>query len=134
MAAAPAGLRDTLRDDAGARTDPSEVTLSDREIDVLARLERQTDKQIAEALKLSFDGVRSRVRSIFAKLGAYGRREAVHCARARCILPPAEEEPGAGDSRMVAARWPFRSPRRDMRRPHSPQVRWVSPTSGVRHQ
>ena len=70
-----AGLRDALRDDAGARTDP-EVMLSDREIDVLARLERQTDKQIAEALKLSFHDVRYRVRSIFAKLGAYGRREA----------------------------------------------------------
>ena len=94
VAAATAGLRDALRDHADARTDP-EVTLSDREIDVLARLERQTDKQIAEALKLSFHGVRYRVRSIFAKLGAYGRREAVHRARARGILPPVEEAPEA---------------------------------------
>ena len=74
------------------------MALSDREIDVLARLERQTDKQIAEALKLSFHRVRYRVRSIFANLGAYGRREAVPRARARGTLPPAEKAPEAGDS------------------------------------
>ena len=31
---------------------------SQREIDVLARLEQQSDKEIARVLKLSFDGVR----------------------------------------------------------------------------
>ena len=138
VAAATAGLCDALRDDAGAWTDP-EVTLRDREIDVLTRLERQTDKQIAEALKLSFHGVRYRVRSIFAKLGAHGRREAVHCARARGILPPAEEAPESGDSSSLT--WRFtrcsRSEPSDVRvrhvvaevatgtcRPHAGRARW----------
>ena len=90
--AAAAGLCDTLRGDASAGTNPPDRTLSDREIDVLARLERQSEKEIARALKLSFDGVRYRVRRIFAKLGARGRRNAVHRARARGILPAPEDE------------------------------------------
>ena len=47
---------------------------------------------IAGALKLSHDGVRYRVRGIFAKLGVRRRLAAVRLARARGILP-AEEEP-----------------------------------------
>ena len=59
---------------------------------MLARLESQTDREIAGALKLSHDGVRYRVRGIFAKLGVRRRLDAVRLARARGILP-AEEEP-----------------------------------------
>ena len=88
VAAAAAGLRETLRDDAGAGTDLSDQGLTDREREVLARLERQQDKEIAQALNLSYDGVRYHVRSIFPKLGARGRLDAVHRARARGILPP----------------------------------------------
>ena len=95
VAAAAAGLHEALRGDAGAGADPSDRPLTDREFDVLARLERQRDKEIARALKLSYDGVRYRVRSIFAKLGARGRLDAVHRARARGLLPAAEEAPEA---------------------------------------
>ena len=66
-------------------------TLSRRELDVLVRLERYRDKEIAWDLNLSYDGVRHRVRSIFAKLGARGRLDAVHRARAQGILPPADD-------------------------------------------
>ena len=88
---AAAGLRKAMRDDAGAGKDPSQRPLSRRELDVLARLERYPDKEIAWDLNLSYDGVRYRVRSIFAKLGARGRLDAVHRARAQGILPPAED-------------------------------------------
>ena len=93
--AAAAGLGETLRADGGAGRDPSDRPLSDRELDVLTRLERQSDKEIAQALKLSYDGVRYRVRSIFSKLGARSRLDAVHRARARGILPAAEDVPEA---------------------------------------
>ena len=95
IAAAAAELREALRGGADAATDPPDPRLTAREVDVLVRLERQSDKEIAQALKLSHDGVRSRVRSIFAKLGARGRLDAVHRARARGILPAEEEAPEA---------------------------------------
>ena len=95
VATAAAGLRDALR--AGPRDgeDPAKPELTVREIDVLVRMERQRDKEIARALNLSYDGVRYRVRSIFAKLGARGRLDAVLRAQAQGILPPAEEAPEA---------------------------------------
>ena len=95
VAAAATGFRETLRGGAGAGKDPADRPLSDRELEVLARLERQSDKEIAQALKLSHDGVRYRVRSIFGKLRARSRLDAVHRARARGILPAAEEAPEA---------------------------------------
>ena len=88
---AAAGLRKAMRDNAGAGKELSHRALSRREVDVLARLERYHDKEIAWDLNLSYDGVRYRVRSIFAKLGARGRLDAVHRARAQGILPPAED-------------------------------------------
>ena len=99
---AAAGLREAMLSDArGAprRETLRERTLSERELDVLGRLERYSDKEIARALGLSYDGVRYRVRSVFAKLGARGRLDAVHRARAQGILPPAEESPEA-DSKV----------------------------------
>ncbi|MDE0447095.1 MAG: helix-turn-helix transcriptional regulator [Spirochaetaceae bacterium] len=80
-----------MDDNAAAGLDQVHQTLTQREIDVLERLERYRDKEIAWDLKLSYDGVRFRVRSIFAKLGARGRLDAVHRARARGILPPADD-------------------------------------------
>ena len=48
------------------------------ELDVLACLARgRQDKQIAAELRLSIDGVRDRIRRIFAKLGARDREDAV---------------------------------------------------------
>ncbi len=93
VASLAVGLRETLRGDAGVGKDPSDQPLGDRELDVLTRLERQSDKEIAQTLKLSYDGVRYRLRSIFAKLGARGRLDAVHRARGRGILPAAEDAP-----------------------------------------
>ena len=89
--AAAAGLRDALRADLSDAEEPARPTLTEREIDVLARMEWQSDKQIAAALSLSYDGVRYRIRSVFAKLGARGRLDAVHRARAEGVLPPAED-------------------------------------------
>ena len=89
VARAAEGLRASLRDDAGQR--PSDTPFSRRELDVLALLERHRDKEIAEALNLTFAGVRYHVGSIFAKLGARGRLDAVHRARAQGFLPPADD-------------------------------------------
>ena len=91
-----ARLRDAMRDDAGGGEGSTAPALSHRELEVLVRLERQQDKEIADALNLSYDGVRYRVRSIFAKLGARGRFDAVRRARAQGILPPARDAPEAG--------------------------------------
>lgn len=57
-------------------------TLTSGELEVLARVAQgEPDKGIAEALKLSADGVRYRLRTAFAKLGVRSRFEAVHRAR-----------------------------------------------------
>ncbi|MDE0422807.1 MAG: LuxR C-terminal-related transcriptional regulator [Gammaproteobacteria bacterium] len=55
---------------------------SKREIDVLERLERQSDKQIATALGLTTHGVRYHIRKIFGKLRVRNRRDAIRRARA----------------------------------------------------
>ena len=89
VATAAAGLREAMLADADAGEDSSHRPLSERELDVLVRLESHHDKQIAKALSLSYDGVRYRLRSIFAKLRARGRLEAVRRARVLGILPPA---------------------------------------------
>ena len=91
-----AELRDSMLGDADAGGRASHRPLSDRELDVLARLESHKDKEIAGLLNLSHDGVRYRVRSIFAKLGAHSRRDAVRRARAQGILPPAGDAREAG--------------------------------------
>ena len=65
----------------------SQALLTEGEIDVLVRLERHRDKEIAEALGLSYDGLRYRVNRILRKLGARSRLDAVHRARAQGILP-----------------------------------------------
>ena len=56
--------------------------LSEREREVLRRFEqRQRDNQIAAALGLSTYGVRYHIRSLFAKLEAHTRADAVRRAR-----------------------------------------------------
>ena len=93
VGAAAARLRNALRAAPDDGEDPAIRALSAREIDVLARMERQRDKEIARALGLTYDGVRYRVRCIFAKLGARGRLDAVRRAQALDILPPAADAP-----------------------------------------
>ena len=88
VARAAAGLGASLRDEAGQT--PA-VPFSRRELDVLALLEGHRDKEIAQALNLTFAGVRYHVGSIFTKLGARGRLDAVHRARAQGFLPPADD-------------------------------------------
>ena len=62
--------------------------LSGQELEVLRLLGSNSDKEIAEAVNLTFEGVRYRIRRIFAKLDAKGRHDAVHRARELGVLPP----------------------------------------------
>ena len=61
-------------------------TLTGRERQVLARLESESDKQIATALGLSIPGARYHVQRLFAKLRVRSRAAAVHRARALGLL------------------------------------------------
>ncbi len=94
-AAAAASLRNALCEKIGAEGQPSDPALTEREIEVLRRMEHGRDRDIARTLGLSYDGVRYRVRRIFAKLGARSRLEAVHRARERGILPAEPKVPEA---------------------------------------
>ena len=66
---------------------PRAPVLSEREREVLQRLEGEQDKQIAIALGLSAYGVRYHIRKLFAKLGARNRAEAVRRAREMGLAP-----------------------------------------------
>ena len=61
--------------------------LTDREREVLERLESEGDKQIAAALGLSVHGVRYHLRKLFDKTGTRTRGEAVRRARERGLFP-----------------------------------------------
>lgn len=63
-----------------------EVVLSEREVEVLARLSTP-DKEIARALGLTRDGVRYHVKKLLRKLGSPNRVEAMRRAR-RLGIPP----------------------------------------------
>ena len=91
-------LRKALVGETGAEGQPSKLVLTERELEVLGRLEYWRDTDIAQSLGLSYDGVRYRVRRIFAKLGARSRLDAVHQARARGLLPAHAGEPGTRES------------------------------------
>ena len=94
-------LRDSTTDDAlksaaesllesiGAATQKQSAVaaFSAREMQVLGYLADSRDKQIAERLRISHDGVRYHVRRIFAKLGARNRHDAVYRARAIGLIP-----------------------------------------------
>ena len=66
---------------------PRPPALSGREREVLRRLERERDKQIADALGLTAYGVRYHIRKLFSKLEARNRAEAVRRARELGLLP-----------------------------------------------
>ena len=61
--------------------------LSERELQVLLRLEGNRDKQIAKALGVSIHGVRFHLRKIFSKLSVTRRTEAVARARELGLIP-----------------------------------------------
>ena len=63
------------------------LVLSERERAVLLHLESRRDKQIAAVLGLTVHGVRYHMRSLFSKLGAGTRAEAVLRARALGLIP-----------------------------------------------
>ena len=77
--------RDTVLSLLAAMRAPDEPrnppVLSERERQVLERLEGRQDKQIAAALGLSAHGVRYHMRKVFTKLGARNRADAVRRAR-----------------------------------------------------
>ena len=61
--------------------DRSDLSLTEREREVLQRLEGRGDKEIAVAVGLSVHGVRYHLRKLFAKLGVATRIKAVRRAR-----------------------------------------------------
>ena len=75
---------------AAARTGSATLvpSLSARELQVLARLESQTDREIGVAIGLTVDGVRYHVKRLFEKLDARDRHAACHRARALGIVLP----------------------------------------------
>ena len=80
-------LAGALHDAPGKPTDALAPSLTKRELEILPRLEAMRDKEIGAALHLSENGVRYHVKSIFRKLGAHGRFDAVRRARTLGILP-----------------------------------------------
>ena len=76
----------TPRPDVGAR--PRRVSLSRGDLQLLALLpQRRSNAHIAEQLGISVNTVKTRLRRLYAKLGAHDRDEAVARARARRPAP-----------------------------------------------
>ena len=73
--------------------EPPQPVLTEREREVLERLETQGDKQIAAALGISTHGVRYHLRNLFTKLGARNRAEAARHAREMGLIPETAEKP-----------------------------------------
>ena len=70
------------------RLDPGiEVSVSERERDVLRLLAGRADKEIAAALGLTVHGVRYHLRSLYAKLGVGNRTEALRRAEESGLIP-----------------------------------------------
>lgn len=66
---------------------PPAPRLSEREMEVLAQLaEGKTDAEIAQSLHITKSTTRFHLKSIFAKLGASNRTEAVHIASNRKLI------------------------------------------------
>jgi len=82
---------DTVPRAAGNRTasvSPG-VALSNRELDVLELLvQRLSNKEIAERLKVSSETIKKHTRNLYQKLDVHGRREAVNRALAERLISP----------------------------------------------
>ena len=88
--AAPAPARtlaERLLTLSNGRTKTAVPDLSEREMDILERLVDRQDREIADALGISKDGVRYHIRKIFRKLDAGNRQDAVDRARRGGLLP-----------------------------------------------
>jgi LuxR family maltose regulon positive regulatory protein len=69
-------------------TQPLVEPLSERELDVLHHLaEHKTNQEIARALFISVNTVKTHLKNIYGKLGVHDRREAVVKARKLDLLP-----------------------------------------------
>ena len=66
--------------------DRADLSLTEREREVLRRLEGSGDKEIAAAIGLSVHGVRYHLRKLFAKFGASTRAEVVRRARKQGLI------------------------------------------------
>jgi LuxR family maltose regulon positive regulatory protein len=76
-----------LLDPPSRSTTPAPAGLTAREQDVLALLNKRcTDKEIADALSISVDTVRSHIRHLGEKLEAHGRRAIVQSAKEQGLL------------------------------------------------
>ena len=82
--ASACALRDHLR---SAVPGAMGVRLTERSMEVLQRLDKQHDHEIAHALGITHAGVRYHVRTIFEQLNARSRLDAVHRARGIGLLP-----------------------------------------------
>ena len=69
-----------------------EHALSKRETEILVRLERMRDKEIARELGITDNGVRYHTKKIFRKLGVSNRREAAQRARTESLGAPAPSD------------------------------------------
>lgn len=100
---APAQRKDDARallDAAMAAMSPRVPTLRPRQREILAQLAWRTDREIADDLGISYDGVRYHIRRLFAKLNVRSRNDAVQRARVLGILSPA---PAVAESGTPAA-------------------------------
>ncbi|MEU7903356.1 LuxR C-terminal-related transcriptional regulator [Actinoplanes sp. NPDC049118] len=80
-------LADSTADPAGPAANPPAEVLTDRELDVLRYLPTMLKNQdIAGQLYVSVNTVKAHLRSLYQKLGATQRREAVERARERGLL------------------------------------------------
>ena len=85
-------LRSVLVGGVAADDSDEAPALNKREHEILKRLEDDQDKTIAAALNLSVAGVRYHVASLFRKLRAGNRRDAVRRARELGLLPSAKDD------------------------------------------
>ena len=90
------GAAEALHAAAGSRSAALVPSLSARELQVLARLDSQSDRQIGVAVGLTIDGVRYHVRRLFEKLDARDRYDAGHRARALGITLPSRNSRDVG--------------------------------------
>ena len=93
IAAAAVELRRALEKPDKPTGSKAVPALTNGELEVLKRLEFQSDNEIAKDLNLTYDRVRYRVRGLFSKLDARGRSNAVQRARSLGILPGGGGDP-----------------------------------------
>jgi len=73
----------------GLRDRPHRRTAHGPEIEVLVRIaEALSNEDVADALQLSVNTVKTHVKSIYRKLGVAGRSDAARRARELKLLPP----------------------------------------------